>query len=202
VRYFDIKLYLIYNRNMTNHFKDFRFKNIFYVFYESIEFVFGFFFILFFGFFLEYFNEILHLNINLRTSLLAKIYEYILDQLTQYNWLDSGRVDIVWVNYVFMFLILDILHISITRRSVFDLVFWIKYEVIEPKNTQKLKMVLYAIIKCFAITLWIFSWKVDSVFFVIYSTLFYLYFPLNLIVRIATKSKQSIIFCLLNLKNI
>lgn len=85
---------------------------------------------------------------------------------------------------------------------MFDLITYTKYKNTDKNSNYTTKLYAYAIFKYFAILLWIFSWKVDTSFFVIYSTLFYLYFPINLIVRIATKGKQSIIFYLLDLKNV
>jgi hypothetical protein len=184
---------------MTAFFSKLKIKNYL---YETIEFIFGIVFILFFGFLFGYLSQTLKLNINFRTSVIANVYEFILTHVSLNNSLDTIRFDLILVNQVFVYLFLDIICILVASKSIFDLTFFTKYESIEPKNTQKLKMILYAFIKYVAIVLWIFSWKVNSIFFVVYGILFYLYFPINLIVRIATKSKQSIFFYLLNLKNI
>lgn len=187
---------------MINFFKNFRFKYIFYGLHESIEFIFGFIFTFVFGYFQSIISYYLKIQINLRDSFITNAYESILDKLPQYGGLDTIRADLGVISFVFVYLTLDVVCILITSKSIFDICCFTKYENSESKGTQKLKMILYAFIKYFAISLWIFSWKVDSIFFVVYSMLFYLYFPISLITRIATKSKQSILFYFLNLKNI
>lgn len=186
---------------MISFVKTFKFKYILYGLYESLEFYIGFIFTFLLGVVQSLITYYLNIPLNLRTSVVSQAYTHVLNQLPQYGDLDNIRADIIIMNQILIFLILDIVCILIINKSIFDIILWfVKYE--DHYRNHKSKMIIYAFIKYFAVLLWLFSWKIDSLYFIVYSILFSLYFPLNIIVRIATKGKQSILFYLLGLKNV
>lgn len=165
--------------------------------YEILEYVSGY-FLIFMGYFgLLFITGVFSKSINFYEYPLTPMYVRFLSGFNLLPDYDSAGINLTAFYMTILLLIIDLAIILIRKKTIFDLIFDFEYH-----NSNKIKLIIYAFLKYFNIFILIISSKIDSSFLVFYGNYFYMYFIINLIARIATKGRQSIVFYLLNLKNI
>lgn len=141
-------------------------------------------------------------NFTFYYSPFSKLYDNFLLEFKLLQYPDSARIDLTLLNITLILFIIDFFLISLTSKSIFDHIFKNDYLNNMTNLNHKIKLISYACFKYISILLFIMSSKVNEPFFVFYNHYFYLYFIINLIIRIITKGQKSLLFFVLGLKNI
>jgi hypothetical protein len=165
--------------------------------YEVLEYLAGFILYILFLIGFPFIGSIFNYNIDYLVLPFTKYYNTILSLYAVDFGSNSSRLDVAFFYFSTLILIIDIIVILLKSKGLMDIVFDFKYY-----KKNKSKLISYSIFKYIGIFIFIISSFINEPFFFFYNHYFYIYFIINLIIRIITKGERSLIFYILNLKNI
>lgn len=131
----------------------------------------------------------------------SQFFETILSQFPHYSIPDSAAIHLQLFTLSIAILSVNLLVILIKKTTTLNWILSVEFEN-NGSGWYILKFFLYEILKFVSVVIYLASTKIDTQIFFYYKELFFYYFVLNLIVRVATKGQRSILFYILNLKNV